>query len=434
VSAGTAGIIAVVAVLLGVRVLRRRRASPAAGAAPLRLGPLHGDVAMIAGREIRERVAGRVLRIGTLLIMAVVAAAIVIPTLTKSTSGPQHVAYVGSLSALQRDVVETAAASVGTRVVLTREPDDAAARAALRAGTVGVVIEGTAGLLVASPVSADDVSTGALLVDALSEELGVADAMTADGLTLAQALRLQAARPIAVTSLTSSSTTSGTAHPTSIIGLILTFVMLSQYNTWVLIGVMEEKSSRVVEVLLAAVRPIRLLLGKIIGIGSVALGQATIIVAFALLVAKAVGSDILKGAGLTTIAASLLWLVLGYAFYCWVFAAAGSTVERQNQVQSLAFPLSLPLIFGYVVSITAASEGSASTLVRVLAYLPPTAPFAMPVLVGLGDVSWWQFFGSALISIATTAVVAHFAAIVYRRAILRTGRRIKLRELFSVPA
>ena len=69
--------------------------------------------------------------------------------------------------------------------------------------------------------------------------------------------------------------------------MILIFVMLTQYNTWILIGVMEEKSSRVIEVLLAAVRPIQLLTGKVLGIGLVAFAQASLIVAFALVLAKA---------------------------------------------------------------------------------------------------------------------------------------------------
>ena len=96
--------------------------------------------------------------------------------------------------------------------------------------------------------------------------------------------------------------------------------MLQQYNTWILIGVMQEKSSRVVEVLLATVRPIQLLGGKVLGIGLVALGQATAIVGFALVVGAAVGSDLLKGTGPLVLASELLWLVLGYAFYCWVYA------------------------------------------------------------------------------------------------------------------
>jgi len=126
---------------------------------------------------------------------------------------------------------------------------------------------------------------------------------------------------------------------------------------------------------------------------------------------------------------TLVWLVLGYAFYSWLYAAAGSLAERQDQVQSLALPLSAPLIFGYIVSLIGVSSGSPSLLVEVLAYLPPTAPFAMPTLVGFGEATWWQFLLSVLLTLVSTVVVAFAAARVYRTAVLQTGRRVRLRQL-----
>ncbi len=206
-------------------------------------------------------------------------------------------------------------------------------------------------------------------------------------------------------------------------------MLLTQYCTWILIGVMQEKSSRVVEVLLAAVRPIQLLGGKVLGIGLVALSQAAVVVGFALLVAKAVGSDILMGSEPTALLAELVWFVLGYAFYCWVYAAAGSMAERQDQVQTLAFPLSIPILIGYIFSITVVSSSNASLLFKVLAYFPPTAPFAMSALVAINEVAWWQFLASVLITLATTAGVAVFAARIYSRAVLRTGGRVRLKQL-----
>ena len=98
-------------------------------------------------------------------------------------------------------------------------------------------------------------------------------------------------------------------------------------------------------------------------------------------------------------------------------------------MQSLAFPLGLPVIFGYIMAFSAATSGNPTTFFHVLAYLPPTAPFAMPVLVGLGAASWWQFAVSAIISVACTVGVARVAASIYRRAILQTGRRVRLREV-----
>ena len=80
----------------------------------------------------------------------------------------------------------------------------------------------------------------------------------------------------------------------------------------------------------------------------------------------------------------------------------GSTAERQDQVQTLAFPLSIPILVGYIFSITVASSGNPDLFFKVLAYLPPTAPFCMSVLVALNQVTWWQFVGSVLISIVGT--------------------------------
>jgi len=86
---------------------------------------------------------------------------------------------------------------------------------------------------------------------------------------------------------------------------------------------------------------------------------------------------------------------------------------------------------GYVFSITVASSGRPDLLYKILAYLPPTAPFCMPVLVGLSQVTWWEFLASVLISIAATIAMAIFAARIYRRAVLRTGARVSIRELVS---
>jgi ABC-2 type transport system permease protein len=221
------------------------------------------------------------------------------------------------------------------------------------------------------------------------------------------------------------------SESTALIGVILIFVVLTQYLTWILTGVMEEKSSRVVEVLLATVRPLQLLAGKVLGIGTVALLQALSLVVFALALAKGVGSELIRGAAPLVVAATLAWLVLGYAFYSWLYAAAGSLGERQDQVQSLALPLSAPLILGYVVALSGLGSGSPSLLLRVLAYLPPTAPFAMPALVGFEAVAWWQFLLSVLVSLAGTTLVASVAAWLYREAVLRTGARVRIRQLLA---
>jgi ABC-2 type transport system permease protein len=136
----------------------------------------------------------------------------------------------------------------------------------------------------------------------------------------------------------------------SIVALVLLFVMLTQYNTWTLVGVMEEKATRVIEVLLAAVGPGELLTGKVLGIGLVVFTQAAIVFGFAIALAHAVGSDLVHGTAPDVLVGALLWLVLGYAFYSWVYAAAGSMTERQSDVPTLAWPLALPVIFAYFMA------------------------------------------------------------------------------------
>jgi len=389
-----------------------------------------GDVGMVASREITERIRGRIFRIGTLVILIAVAAAIIIPTL-HSGGGPtpQAVGVVGGLSPDTEQLVRAAGSQNQDSVRLVTEPSLATAKADLRSGKVDfVIIDGTR-ILLNQPATSNSSPADPALVQDVAEYLGVLKAYQAAGLTPTQAMQVDRAKPVPVQTLQPSS--KGTTKTTSVIGLVLLFLMLTQYNTWILIGVMQEKSSRVVEVLLATVRPIQLLGGKVLGIGLVALGQAALIVGFALVVATAVGSDLLHGAAPLVLVCELLWLVLGYAFYSWVYAAAGSMAERQDQVQTLALPLSIPILVGYVFSITVASSGNADLIFKILAYLPPTAPFCMPVLVGLSEVTWWQFATSVLISIAGTAGMAIFAARIYRRAVLRTGGRVRVRELLA---
>jgi ABC-2 type transport system permease protein len=389
---------------------------------------LFGDVGLVAGREVRERVRGRIFQVGTVLILLAVAAAIVIPVIDKGKASTQRVGLVGATASVSA-AVTAVGPGLGASVVTVTEPDVATGDADLRAGRIDVlVLDGR--VVVNEAVKATDTSSTVQLARAVALTVGTLDAYQAAGLSVSQARIVGQAKPLPVTSLQTTGG-NGSDQPVSIVALVLVFIMLTQYNTWILTGVVEEKSSRVIEVLLAAVRPVQLLAGKVLGIGLVALAQATLIVVFALGLARVVGSDLLQGTAPATLVGTLVWLFLGYAFYCWVYAAAGSTATRQEQLQSLAFPLSIPLIVGYVVSITAASSGNPTTFFQVLAYLPPTAPFAMPVLVGLGDATWWQFTASALISIGSTIAVARLAAGIYRRAILRTGRRVRLSEVFA---
>jgi len=436
-------VVALVGVFVAARLWRRSRArrtavsdagGPPEPPAPSRWGGgAVGPVRLVAAREVRERTRSRVFRIGTAVILLAVAAAVVVPVLHKGSRSHLVVGVAGTAVTEElRSDVAVGAAAAGVTASVVSEPDVSAARDAVRRGDVSLaVVDGTR-IVVRRVERPGDTSDTAQLAHALAAQLGLEHALVAAGLSPAEAGRVAHAEPVPVTGLLPAPKSHGTAEVTALYGLILMFVLLSQYGTWILLGVVEEKSSRVVEVLLSTVRPSQLLSGKVLGIGTVAAAQGALIVAVALGLAAAVGSDLVRGTAPLEVACVLCWTVLGYVFYCWVYAAGGALAERQEHVQSLAFPLQLPILVGYIVSLTAIGATTTPLFVRILAYLPPTAPFAMTVMVAQGTVTWWQFAASVLLTIAATVAVARAASAVYRRAILLTGRRIRIREVLHV--
>lgn len=442
-------VLALGAVVLGVRIWLRVRARARSGGTSTSTSPLlraaravlrrassgslgasGSGVALVALREMRERLRSRVFRVGTLIVMLAVAAAVVIPSLNKSHVTHVRVGIVGTLAQPQRATVLAIGVAVGVKASIVDEGSLSSAESALRSGKLDLAVVDAHRLVLNGPLASSDTSPTALFVRAVSSSLSLETGIESAGIPPAEAASLADPVPLPIQSLQPLKRNS-TAKTTVLYGLILTYVLLSQYGTWLIMGVIEEKSSRVIEVLLSSLRADQLLRGKVLGIGIVAFLQSALIVATAIILGAVVGSTLLHGSAPLDVLGILVWVVLGYAFYCWVFAAGGSLADRQSQVQSLAFPLQLPILFGYIVSLTALGQSSASTLVKVLAFLPPTAPFAMPTLLALGQATWWEFALSVLIMIGGIVVIARLAAVVYYRAILRTGGRLRIRQVLA---
>lgn len=387
-------------------------------------------ISLVAKREIQQRLRGRTFRVATAVMMLAIAASIVIPTLHNNQPDRETVGLFHFVGDRARVALIEVGTQTGSTVDLVEERTTADGEADLRTGRIDILLVGHNHVVVQHALRDKDTSHKAQLARAFALLLGEERAFADAHLTPEQAAGLSHIEPVPLTGI-SATTTTGSEQGTAVIGLVLLFILLSQYGTWTLIGVMEEKASRVVEVLLATVRPTQLLAGKVIGIGALVFVQASILVGFALGLGAAVGSDILTGTAPAVVVATLAWLVLGYAFYSWVFAAAGSTVERQDQIQAIAFPITIPLFVGYVSCVTAIGANHASGWVTALAYIPLTAPFAMPTLVALHAATWWGFLISVLTTIGATFGMASVAGTVYRRAVLRTGRRVHLREVLS---
>lgn len=385
-------------------------------------------VKLVATREIRERGRSTALRVGTVISLLLVAAAVAIPTLHHSGRPTFRVGLVGPASQSLMPTIRRAGAAVDAVVDPVAEPDEAAAERDLRSGRINVAVIDRQRLVVDKQIDSGDTSSRAVFVSELSREVSLQAGLEQAGIPADQTAGLINPVPLPVRALKPASKNSS-ERITVFYGILLLLMLVQQYGYWLLLGVVEEKSTRVVEVLLATIKPDELLLGKTIGIGALALGQAVALLAVALVVAAATGSALLKGAAVMGLLVAVLWFILGYTFYCSLYAAGGSLASRTEDAQNIAFPLQLPLLLAYFTSFSALFSGTASPLVHVLAFFPPTAPIAMPVLVATGSAGPVSVAVSVLLTLAAAVLLMRVAAGIYRRAILRTGRRVKVREV-----
>jgi ABC-2 type transport system permease protein len=193
-------------------------------------------------------------------------------------------------------------------------------------------------------------------------------------------------------------------------------------------GVAVEKSSRIAEVLLGTIQAPQLMAGKIIGIGLLVGGQllalATPIVVGALVTTSVDLPDDLA----SDVAVGLMWFVLGFALYSAAYAALGALVDRLEELQSATTPLTMLLVAGYLVSITL--SGRLDDPLAVAASLfPLTAPLVMPLRWAAGSASLAELVLAVVLTALTAVLLIRTGGVVYRRAIIRGGRRLRLREV-----
>jgi ABC-2 type transport system permease protein len=375
---------------------------------------------LVARRELRLRARTRVFLLTTAVMLIAVALAVALPAILSGKSKPDRIGVVGTVTPTISGIVTEAGRLSGGQAVVVAEPGLAAAKAALRSGDLSAVLVPNSGIFVKQvPLGgvSGTVATLAQLagLSKLIETVPGAAAAVAHGVTL----------PVSGLQAPSTSLSS---RLTGLFTVIIGFILISVYGSQIALGIGEEKSSRVIEVLLSSLRPVQLLIGKVLGIGLLALAQAVAMVVVFIVAGFATGSSLVHGATLGAVLTGGVFVVLGYAFYCTAYAAAGSLVSRQSDVNTTILPVQLPLIVAYALSFTVIYANGASTFYHVLGFLPPTSPIAMPVLYAAGDVPAWQVAVSAVLCALGTVWMARLAARIYANSILRTGPRISFRQ------
>lgn len=211
------------------------------------------------------------------------------------------------------------------------------------------------------------------------------------------------------------------------IGVILLYGQLFGYGIWVASGVIEEKASRVVEMLLSAIRPKQLLGGKIVGIGLLGLGQMAVIASFAIALATVTHAIAVPASAIGAAFLDVGWFLLGFAFYASLFAAAGSLVTRMEELQNVIVPINLTILVSFFISVGALQDPN-GLLPTIASILPTSSALAMPVRIVLGAAPGWQIALALVLIVGSTVLLVPLAARLYSGAVLRTGARVKIRD------
>jgi ABC-2 type transport system permease protein len=216
--------------------------------------------------------------------------------------------------------------------------------------------------------------------------------------------------------------------------VMLIYFTVLIYGVTVMRGVMEEKQSRIIEVLLASVNPFDLMLGKVIGIGLVGLTQYLVWVVSGLaLSALSVGAAAVAGFDMPKVSVSLMiffvvYYLLGYFLYAALYAMIGAIVSNEDDGQQAQWPVSMTFAASLVAS-TLAMENPNGMAVTILSLIPFFGPSLMFLRIALGAAPAWQIATSIILLVVTIIAVTWVAAKIYRVGVLMYGKRPTLPEL-----
>jgi ABC-2 type transport system permease protein len=192
-----------------------------------------------------------------------------------------------------------------------------------------------------------------------------------------------------------------------------------------------EKSTRISEVLLAVLRPSQVLVGTVVAVGTVTLVQLLVLAA-----PLAVAVQVTDNIGLPPVAAgdfalAVAWFLLGFMLYAFLFAAAAALVDKITEVSSAILPVTMILLISYMLSITVVTSDPGGRWSLAASMFPLSAPLAMPIRWASGEVPIYQLVLAMALTAATAVLLVSVASSIYRRALLITGRRVRLREMIG---
>jgi ABC-2 type transport system permease protein len=371
-------------------------------------------IALVALREIRERLRGKAFIASTIVLLALVGGSAALgrvfsaeTTYEVAVTAP---APPGLAAALQRAAEPFDDARVELRVVTS----PAAGKQALEAERVDALLLLPADrLLFRDRVDPKAAAVADSAVRALRRQLPPAPELTTATLHPQEEETDDAAVLVAYA------------------GSLLLLTSLAIYGQWVITGVVEEKSNRVVELILATVRPRHLLAGKVLGIGLLGFAQLVLVagLAAALLVAGVFDAPAELGADMALV---IPWFALGFGLYAVAYAAAGALASRQQNAETAGQPVTYTLLAVYFAGYVALSSDPEGLLASLLTVFPLTAPLVLPARSALVGVPLWQHALAVALVLGTIYALVRLAGRVYAEGLLHGGARLGVRAAWHL--
>ena len=381
---------------------------------------------LVAVRELRERSRSRAFRVSVIAMLVVVAAIIVVPSFLNTSASTKDVGFTGSTPPTLAATIQAQSHAVGKRARIHTYGNLGRAQQALRDGKIDVLVVDGHRL---EWQRQNDEQLRAVVTGAI-QLLAVRDRASAAGISPDTLSAIIAPVPITNVEIGRVAGRTRDDETAASIMTVLLLLTIATYGGMVLSGVVEEKASRVVEVLLARMPARNLLAGKITGIGLLGFAQIVLTAVVALTAATLTDAFDVPAVRGATLAWIVVWFVLGYALYATAFGALGSLASRAEDAQSVAGPVSIVLGAAYFVAFaTIGSPGT--TWARAVSYFPVTAPLAMPNRIAMGSATWWEPLVAVTLTVGAIAALVWFGGRVYSRAVLHTGATLKLRDAWS---
>ncbi|HEV2128437.1 MAG TPA: ABC transporter permease [Thermomicrobiales bacterium] len=418
-------------------------------------------IRLVARREWLQKIRRRSFIIATIVQIVIVLGLILAPVALSAIFGGDEGTSTEEVLIVNRTdqpeiVADTVAfiahTGLGDQIELRAAPGDTDAVRAIEAGDADAVLEierGADGALAFTYTDEDGATDQtAVVIQALAGELALRDQLVRIGVDPEQAREVRSLpnmvmQAVGEAEADNAETEQGFRYGVAYVAALVMYMVVLIYGMWVAQGGVEEKSSRIMEIMINAASPTELMYGKIIGIGLAGLTQIlpTLAIAGIGLYSQEALADALDATGIhlsgidfgaisvQLVGFFLIYFLLGFLLYAALYAGVGSLVSRQEDVQTVMAPMTFTVVLGFFGALFTLGAPD-SIVAQVVSIFPFTSPLAMVPRILLGDPELWEILLSIALLAVSGYLAVRLAARIYRMGVLMYGQKPSLKVIF----